>query len=60
MRRSPTIRELPDPQRFRFEPKADLTTQELEQLGPYLKGKPLHEEDRQTLGPAMRHLREIN
>jgi hypothetical protein len=60
MRRSPTIRAIPNPQRFRFEPKADMTAQELEQLGPYLKGKPLYDEDRKALGAAMRHLKEVN
>ena len=60
VRRSPTIRAIPNPQRFRFQPKADMTAHELEELGPYLKGKPLHDEDRKSLGPAMRHLREIN
>ena len=59
VRRSPAIRAIPNPQRFRFDPQADMSAQELEQLGPYLKGKPLYDEDRKTLGPAMRHLREI-
>jgi hypothetical protein len=44
---------------LRFDPRPDITTDELEQLGPYLKGKPLHDEDRKALGPAMRHLREV-
>jgi hypothetical protein len=59
VRRAPTVRAMTVPQRFRFAPQADITTQELEQLRPYMDGKPLHEEDRKALGPAMRHLTEI-
>jgi hypothetical protein len=57
--RKPAARPIPLPRTFRFEPKGDLTTQELDQLGPYLKGKPIYPEDERTLGPAMRHLREV-
>ena len=57
--RKPSIREIPRARTFRFEPKGDLTPQELEQLGPYLKGKPLYPEDEKALGPAMRHLTEV-
>jgi hypothetical protein len=57
--RKPSIREIPRARTFRFEPKGDLTPQELDQLGPYLKGKSLYPEDEQALGPAMRHLREV-
>ena len=57
--RKPAARPIPRARTFRFEPKADLTAQELEQLGPYLKGKPLYLEDEQALGRAMRHLREV-
>ena len=60
VRRAPGVRAIAVPQRFRFAPQADMTTQELDLLRPYLDGKPLHEEDRKTLGPAMRHLREVN
>lgn len=59
VRRAPSVRAMATPQRFRFAPQADVTTQELDLLRPYLDGKPLHEEDRKTLGPAMRHLQEI-
>ena len=57
--RKPSARPIPLAPRLRFEPKADMTPQELEQLGPYLKGKPLYPEDEKALGAAMRHLREI-
>jgi hypothetical protein len=57
--RTPSIRPVPLALTLRFEPRPDITTDELEQLGPYLKGKPLHDEDRKALGPAMRHLREV-
>jgi hypothetical protein len=57
-RLSPSIRPVPLPRSLRFEPRPDITTVELESLGPYLKGKPLHEEDQRALGTAMRHLRE--
>ena len=57
--RKPEARPIPRPRAYRFEPKVDLTPQELDQLGPYLKGKPLYPEDEQALGPAMRHLREV-
>jgi hypothetical protein len=57
--RTPSIRSVPLPRTLRFEPSADITTQELEQLTPYLKGKPLHAEDEKALGSAMRHLREV-
>lgn len=59
VKRVPTIRAITTPQRFRFAPRADMTTAELDQLRPYLDGKPLYEDDRKTLGPAMRHLQEI-
>lgn len=59
VRRAPAARAMTVPQRFRFAPQGDITTQELEQLRPYMDGKPLHEEDRKALGPAMRHLTEI-
>ena len=59
IRRTPTIRSIPLAPRLRFEPQPDITTEELEHLGPYLKGKPLYDEDRKALGPAMRHLREL-
>lgn len=59
--RKPSIRTIPRaPRTYRFTPQADLTTQELEQLTPYLKGKPLLPDDEQALGSAMRHLREVN
>jgi hypothetical protein len=58
--RKPAIRTIPRARTFRFAPQADLTSQELEQLTPYLKGKPLLAEDEQTLGTAMRHLKEVN
>ena len=57
--RSPAVRIVPSAPMFRFEPKGDITTQELEQLKPYLSGKPLSAEDQKDLGPAMRHLREL-
>ena len=57
--RTPAIRTIPLARNLRFEPRSDITAQELEQLGPYLKGKPLLPEDEQALGPAMRHLREV-
>jgi hypothetical protein len=57
--RTPSIRPVPLAPTLRFDPRPDITTDELEQLGPYLKGKPLHDEDRKALGPAMRHLREV-
>ncbi len=57
--RKPSARPIPLARTLRFEPKGDMTPQELEQLGPYLKGKPLYREDEQALGPAMRHLREV-
>lgn len=59
VRQSPAVRTMPLAPTLRFEPQADITTRELEQLGPYLKGKPLYEEDRKALGPAARHLREV-
>ena len=58
--RKPSIRTIPRARTFRFAPQADLTTQELEQLTPYLKGRPLLPEDEMALGSAMRHLREVN
>ena len=57
--RTPTIRTVPLARNLRFEPRSDITSQELEQLGPYLKGKPLLPEDEKALGQAMRHLREV-
>lgn len=57
--RKPSIRPIPLARTLRFEPQADMTTRELEQLTPYLKGKPLHAEDEKALGPAMRHLKEV-
>lgn len=57
--RSPTSRVVPSAPMFRFEPKGDITTAELDQLKPYLSGKPLSAEDQKDLGPAMRHLREL-
>ena len=60
IKRSPTARTVPLTPRLRFEPRTDMTAEELDRLQPYLKGKPLHEEDRKTLGPAMRHLREVD
>ena len=57
--RTPSIRSVPLARTLRFEPRPDITTQELEQLTPYLKGKPLNAEDEKTLGSAMRHLREV-
>ena len=57
--RKPAARPIPLARTLRFEPKADMTPQELEQLGPYLKGKPVYPEDEKALGPAMRHLREV-
>jgi hypothetical protein len=60
IRRAPTVRAITVPQRFRFAPQGDVTTEELDRLRPYLDGKPLYEEDRKALGPAMRHLKEIN
>jgi hypothetical protein len=60
VKRSPSARTIPLAPRLRFEPRADMTAEELDRLGPYLKGKPLHDEDRKTLGPAMRHLREVD
>jgi DMSO/TMAO reductase YedYZ molybdopterin-dependent catalytic subunit len=59
VRRSPAVRTVPLAPTLRFEPQGDITTQELEQLGPYLKGKPLYEDDRKALGPAARHLKEV-
>ena len=58
--RKPSIRTIPRARTLRFAPQADLTSQELEQLTPYLKGKPLLAEDEKALGAAMRHLREVN
>jgi hypothetical protein len=58
--RKPSIRTIPRARTFRFAPQADLTSQELDQLTPYLKGKPLLAEDEQALGTAMRHLKEVN
>jgi hypothetical protein len=55
----PSIRSVPLTPMLRFEPKADMTAEELEQLKPYLSGKPVYEEDRKALGPAMRHLKEL-
>ena len=55
----PAIRSVPLTPMLRFEPRPDMTADELEQLKPYLSGKPLYEEDRKALGPAMRHLREL-
>jgi len=55
----PSVRSVPLARTLRFEPKADITPQELEQLGPYLKGKPVHADDEKALGSAMRHLREV-
>jgi hypothetical protein len=61
LRLTPSIRPiLPSAHTFRFEPRADITTEELDLLGPYLKGKPLYDEDQKALGSAMRHLREVN
>lgn len=57
--RTPTIRSIPLARTLRFEPRSDITTQELEQLAPYIKGKPVHAEDEKALGSAMRHLREV-
>ena len=57
--RTPSIRSVPLARTLRFEPQPDITTKELEQLTPYLKGKPLNAEDEKVLGPAMRHLREV-
>ena len=57
--RKPAVREIHRPRRYRFDPKADVTAQELAQLGPYLKGKPLYPEDEKALGSAMRHLSEV-
>src|SRR5687768_8759034 len=57
--RKPSIRAIPLARTLRFQPQADMTTQELEQLTPYLKGKPLHAEDEKALGSAMRHLKEV-
>ena len=39
---------------FRFEPKGDLTPEELDPAWALLKGKPLYPEDEQALGQAMR------
>lgn len=55
----PSIREIPRARTYKFEPRGDLTPQELEQLGPYLKGKPVYPADERALGPAMRHLKEV-
>jgi hypothetical protein len=55
----PSARPIPLARTLRFEPRVDITTEELEQLGPYLKGKPLPDEDQKALGPAMRHFREV-
>jgi hypothetical protein len=60
LRLTPSIRPIPSARTFRFEPRADITTEELDLLGPYLKGKPLYDEDQKALGSAMRHLREVN
>ena len=57
--RTPSVHTVPLARTLRFEPRADITPQELEQLGPYLKGKPVNPEDEKALGPAMRHLREV-
>jgi len=57
--RTPSTRTVPLARTLRFEPQADITPRELEQLGPYLKGKPVNPEDERALGPAMRHLREV-
>ncbi len=57
--RKPSVRTVPLARNLRFDPRLDITPQELEQLGPYLKGKPVYPEDEQALGPAMRHLREV-
>jgi hypothetical protein len=58
-RLSPSARPVPLPRNFRFEPRPDITSIELDSLGPYLKGKPLYEEDQKALGTAMRHLKEV-
>ena len=55
----PTARPIPLARTLRFQPQVDITAEELQQLGPYLKGKPLTDEDQKALGPAMRHLREV-
>jgi hypothetical protein len=57
--RKPAIRPIPLARKLRFEPKADMTPQELKQLEPYLAGKPVYPEDENALGSAMRHLREV-
>lgn len=57
--RTPSIRPVPLARTLRFEPRPDITTEELERLAPYLKGKPLHDEDKKALGPALRHFREV-
>ena len=57
--RIPSIRPVPLARTLRFEPRPDITSRELEQLSPYLRGKPLHDEDEKALGSAMRHLREV-
>ena len=59
VRRAPEARSVPLAPTLRFQPQADISARELEQLEPYLKGKPLHEADREALGRAMRHLREV-
>jgi hypothetical protein len=58
--RSPAARVIPSAPIFRFEPKGDITSEELDRLKPYLSGKPLHAEDQKDLGTAMRHLRALN
>jgi hypothetical protein len=59
IRLTPTARPVPLARSFRFEPRPDITSGELDALGPYLQGKPLYDEDRKALGSAMRHLREV-
>jgi hypothetical protein len=59
IRLTPSARPVPLARSFRFEPRPDITSGELDALGPYLKGKPLYDEDREALGSAMRHLREV-
>lgn len=59
VKRTPAVRPVPLAPTLRFEPRSDITTQELEAIAPYLKGKPLNAEDEKALGPAMRHFREV-
>ena len=56
--RSPSIRTVPLARTFRFQPATDVTADELARLEPYLRGKPLYDEDWEALGTATRHLRE--